>query len=175
MDWRRVAIALVVVGLTIILVAVVDGRDVVVEHQTLSFHNGYVEMGPHDPGHYLWSVWVEDYYMGFEDGGFDVYASLDPPDDVRYSMFPGEGTTREFDHVECLLEHSWEPASWTDAPEGVYYCVDAGNPIWTEGDRVEVYLVRSGGMPNNILLAAGFVVLTVGLVIAVWKWRPKEG
>ena len=171
-DWRRVAIILIAVGGVIIIAALIDGREVVVEHQTLTFDDGYVEMGPYLDGRHRWSIWVEDYYKGFEGEGFRAYVTAEPNGTPIYMSLPRTDLLREYDDVECLLEHSWEP--FAHPKREVYHVVDAGPPIWSEEDTAEVYLVRTAGTFHTLVLMAAFVVLTVGLVILVWKWRPKE-
>ena len=173
MDLGRFGLGLFIVGLTIMLIMFYDGRSIEMDHETLTFREGYVEMGPHDPGHYRWSVWVEDYYRGSgEDDGFDVYASEDPPGHASYSISPQDDTVREFDHIECLLEHGWEPWSWAEGE--VYFCVEAGDPLFSEDDTVEVYLVRSGSNPMAAVTVVGLIIMTVGLVFIVLWWRSKD-
>ena len=171
--WTRIATVMFIVGLAITLVTAYDIRSVVVAHETLTFEEGYLQMGPYDPGHYSWSIWMEDYYEGFdEDNDFDVFASANPPGNQSYSLFPNRYVVREFDGVECEYMHSWDPWSW--AGSGVYFGVEANeDPIGDINDTVEVFLVRSGSALLQLVFAVGLIIMLVGLIFLVASKWPK--
>jgi hypothetical protein len=144
-----------------------DNRSVVVDHDTLTFEEGYLQMGPYDPGHYKWEIWIEDYYPGFDGTNlFDSYATEDPPGDAHYSMFPNRYLVRDLNGVECEFNHGWEPWSWADGD--VYFCVETyEEPIGGPGDEVDVFLVRSGSGVFQLFFAIGLILTLVGLLLLV--------
>jgi hypothetical protein len=169
-----------VVGLLLTVILAYNYRTVVEEHATIYYTDGYLEMGPYDPGLYEWSLWVEDIYPGQGgDGWFIVFASEDPPADRVVSDWIVEYETQEFAGVECEYANSWDPGSW--AEDEVYFCIEWPSSHDVPKQTAEVFLVKQGNRIASALIAVTLMITVVGLVLFIYFWwmerqreTPKE-
>jgi len=164
-----VALGLFVAGLALTGIMTFLSRPVVVDEGTVTNGDDTLELGPHDPGLYQYSVWVEDYYPGFDrNSEFDVYATDEEHGDPHYTIFPNDYEARRFDGTLCELMHGWEPWSW--AEDEVWFGVNWYDQRSPWGDDARVFVVRSGGNLMTLVLSIGIVLTFVGGQLLLMHW-----
>ena len=171
-NWIRVAAVLFVVGLALTLTTGYDNRRVVVAHETMSFEDDYLQMGPYDPGHYDWEIWIEEYYPGFDETTpFDCSASDDLDNTTFDSYLPASYQVREIDGVECELMHMWAPSHFNEN-ETFFYVESRLDPLGGPEDTVEVFLIRSGSIILQLIFIVGLIITMIGLIMLVLLRMP---
>jgi hypothetical protein len=169
-EWTKAGLILLIVGLAITLPSAYLIRTVIADHETLTLSDLYLEMGPHDPGSYHWSVWIEDFHDGpATQSMFEVYASDNPPDVQLIGAYPTVYTTHEFDGVTFVQMHYWESTSLDE--NEIYFCVELDEEeLAGSSDTVEVNLVRTGGLFHWVSFAAGLALFVAGSMILLRIW-----
>ena len=174
--WTKVGLTMLVAGLVIMVLTAPMLRNEVVGQEVLTVDDGLVSMGPYDAKWYSWSIWIEDYYEGFDDDiMFDTYASKSPEGNGSYNSDPPQDyRTMEIEGVECELMHRFQYLGSDD----IYFFIEwREEPLGGPEDSVQLFIVRSGGIDFKILFAIGVVLAALGGIavgLLLWSARKRQ-
>ena len=172
--WTKIGLIILVAGLVIVGSTAPMLRTEVVGQEVLTADDGPVSMGPYEAWGYSWSIWIEDYYEGFDDDNqFDTYASQSPEGNSSYNFnAPQDYQTKEIEGVECELMHRFQYLGSDD----IYFFIEwREEPLGGPEDSVQVFIVRSGGVDIKILFSIGVVLAALGgITVGLLLWYPRK-
>lgn len=157
--WPGLALVITVTGVLLVALSVPVLASQVIAREEILFDNDFVEIGPYhlEAGDY--SVWIEDYFPGFDDGGRFGVAIIRDDADFDTGWTWGTYETRTIDGVAC--EHA---GGFDNVREGDYtfdiYLI--GN---ITDDSIRVFVVREYNYIPSIMFGIGVVCISLGLIV----------
>ena len=126
-------------------------------------------LGPHDLPRGSYTVWMEDFREDDEADLWNAYLIDEDEEEMYWGDPPEEVRTEEFQGVECELlgvNGNVPPGSFNLVME-----TDA-DPNAT-GEEVEVFLVRSPGTVEGLMVVTGLTLIVVAVIVVVVTRWPK--
>jgi len=172
--WTKVGLIILVFGLALVAFTVPKLRTEVVDHEMMTTDGNLMSMGPYETEGFSWSIWIEDYYEGFDGGQhrFDSYASVLPEGGDDHVMATAqEYRTREIEGVECEFMHTFEYLG----PDDIYFIVEWWEEPLDGQDTIHVFLLRTAGTSVKILFSIGVVLVALGgIALGLVMWSTKR-
>jgi hypothetical protein len=153
--WLGLAVALMVVGVANIGLTVSELTSRVVVHETVVFEQGRVVLGPYHLEADDYTVWIEDYFPGFDDGEmFEVVRVRD--DGMR-------------DHAAIWSRYDTKTIDPED--DWVFEIEVNGD---TGDDTIDVFIARKSHYRTSVMFGLGVVSIILGLIVVVVV-KAEEG
>ena len=164
-----VALMLLAIGVALVLLAVPNMGSEVVVSEELTVVERRIFLGPYDLPRGSYSVWLEDFRDIDELGQWNAFL-LDADEDVWWGGWPREVKYQEFEGVDSEMTHVIG-----NVPEGEYDLVLECDLEELNGTTLHVFLVRSTGTVEGVLVATGVALVVVAVVVMmITRRRPGE-
>ena len=171
----KIGLVLLVSGIVLTLIMIQVMSSALVAHETVPVMTSgeNIWLGPYDYRGGEVTIWVEDYYSGWDDRlTFNFYAHENRSmENELWSNWRGSGEERlrTIDRVECELYGGFE-----DLPADRYYLYYYNGGPWSNDPdpMVEVFIYEDIPGWYTIVWATGVVALTLGgMLVLIVRWK----
>jgi hypothetical protein len=166
--WLVIALALTITGILMMVLTLPAMSSQVIAHEEIVFMHDIEETPEYQLEAGDYSVWVEDYFPGFDDGEEGFVAAICTESSMLGGWRSSTYHTRTIDGVDC--EHA---GAFDDVQEGDYsFEIQLFGNI--TDDPIQVFIVRENKSANPILFSMGVVFLSMGLIAIGLVYRDKR-